>query len=255
MKRYLSREGIQKRSSDLPRPLDAVEKTKAMSEWSHKDYGLAASDLRVLSVLLNRQNAKNGRCDPGIDRLIADTGLSKRSVESAFSKLQQAGAIVRNLNLDRNRRKWIIQRPNLGPCTEHVLRNPERVEHIEELQVSAPEAASFCGEPPQAPAVIKEKKRKRKSVDVDALTQRVVRHSNTRNPRKEAQKHEAFEKKIISQFEHNGLGYGELLEIPTALLEDIRERWLRKTISGKEAADEMLQHLLDHSTWPERSDR
>jgi hypothetical protein len=55
--------------------------------------GLGPSDLWLLVRLANRMNHLNGRCDPGYDQLVEDSGLSKGQIPKSLKKLKRAGVI------------------------------------------------------------------------------------------------------------------------------------------------------------------
>lgn len=65
---------------------------QAMS-WAVKQK-LKAVDKIVLLMLANRTNSDTGRCDPSMDRLADDCGLSKTTTKEAIKRLSDAGLIV-----------------------------------------------------------------------------------------------------------------------------------------------------------------
>jgi hypothetical protein len=54
---------------------------------------LSGSEFRLIIALIDRANIRSGRCDPGTERLMADTNLCKRSVAGARAKLRKKGII------------------------------------------------------------------------------------------------------------------------------------------------------------------
>lgn len=48
----------------------------------------------ILMVLAIHHDEASGRCDPGIARLVAESGLSERAVYTALRTLKQRGAIT-----------------------------------------------------------------------------------------------------------------------------------------------------------------
>jgi hypothetical protein len=48
------------------------------------NFDLPVKQKMVLLMLANRTNADTGRCDPSMDKLAADCGMSKTSVKSAI---------------------------------------------------------------------------------------------------------------------------------------------------------------------------
>ena len=55
---------------------------------------LPALQKLVLIVLADRHNGDTGRCDPSMERISEDCGMSKRSVRSAIRSLETAGIIT-----------------------------------------------------------------------------------------------------------------------------------------------------------------
>lgn len=63
--------------------------------WEHIARNKFTSPTRlVLLTLAHRHNQETGRCDPSIDRLCEDTGLSARAVRYALRALEKAKVIV-----------------------------------------------------------------------------------------------------------------------------------------------------------------
>jgi AraC-like DNA-binding protein len=48
----------------------------------------------VLIALANRHNQETGRCDPSIERIASDLGISARSVQNGLRELEAQNAIV-----------------------------------------------------------------------------------------------------------------------------------------------------------------
>ncbi|ODA67659.1 hypothetical protein A7A08_01694 [Methyloligella halotolerans] len=57
--------------------------------------GLSAAAKAVGAVLIDHHNRATGQCDPGIERIMSRTGLSRRSVFRALAELERFGLIVR----------------------------------------------------------------------------------------------------------------------------------------------------------------
>ena len=58
------------------------------------DQKLSAREKIVLIVLANRRNATTGRCDPSVERIASDAGMSKSSVRAALRSLVGAGLVT-----------------------------------------------------------------------------------------------------------------------------------------------------------------
>lgn len=54
-----------------------------------KDAKITPSAKLVLICLANRHNQETGRCDPSLDRISDDTGLSERAVRNALRELEK----------------------------------------------------------------------------------------------------------------------------------------------------------------------
>jgi hypothetical protein len=72
-------------------PPEDGDKYRALVALSRLD--LCASELKLAIVLIDRANPRTGRCDPGTDCLVADTGLSERTIERARPRLRKRGII------------------------------------------------------------------------------------------------------------------------------------------------------------------
>ena len=57
------------------------------------DQKLSGLEKLVLLVLANRLNGTSGRCDPSVERIASDAGISKRSVQRQIKALADAGLI------------------------------------------------------------------------------------------------------------------------------------------------------------------
>jgi hypothetical protein len=55
---------------------------------------LPSSPKHVLTLLAYRHNDKNGRCDPSVSRLAAESGLDRTTVMRAIADLERVGALV-----------------------------------------------------------------------------------------------------------------------------------------------------------------
>jgi biotin operon repressor len=58
------------------------------------NFDLPVKQKMVLLMLANRTNADTGRCDPSMDKLAADCGMSKTSVKSAIRELKELGIVA-----------------------------------------------------------------------------------------------------------------------------------------------------------------
>ena len=58
------------------------------------DSGLSLKQKMVLLMLANRVNSDTGRCDPSMERLAEDCGMSRTSVKQAIRQLKDAGLIL-----------------------------------------------------------------------------------------------------------------------------------------------------------------
>jgi hypothetical protein len=67
---------------------DHKDKTIARSAMA-RDRWLTRSCAAVFEQLVDRFNRENGRCDPGVKRLMDDTGYSRRSIFGALKNLEQ----------------------------------------------------------------------------------------------------------------------------------------------------------------------
>jgi predicted transcriptional regulator len=56
---------------------------------------LRPSDRRVATLIIEHYNRRDGRCDPGIERLSSVLGLSRRTVFRSLKRLEVAGLIKR----------------------------------------------------------------------------------------------------------------------------------------------------------------
>lgn len=63
----------------------------AMSVMRRDD--IPASAKLVYVALANRHNQETGRCDPSVDRIMADTGMSRRAVIYGLRSLEKSGQI------------------------------------------------------------------------------------------------------------------------------------------------------------------
>jgi len=86
-----------------------------------KQLPISANAVTVLKALLRFMDGKTGRCDPCLDRLASQTGLSRRTVVRAVQVLRHFGLIdwVRRTELTGNARGAGAPRP-------HVPRRPRR---------------------------------------------------------------------------------------------------------------------------------
>lgn len=91
-----------------PLPLSPLQKLHVLEYWRLEKRDLTPATFAVLLALVRRQNSKSGTCFPSAESLMADTGLRRRAVDGALSKLQEVGAILRNPNPGPTRRKFVI---------------------------------------------------------------------------------------------------------------------------------------------------
>ena len=61
--------------------------------WAIKVEGCCASDKLVLLLLANRQNNDTGDCYPSIARVVAESGLGRRTVIRAIQRLEEIGLL------------------------------------------------------------------------------------------------------------------------------------------------------------------
>lgn len=81
-----------------------------------KQLPISANAVTVLKALLRFMDGKSGRCDPCLDRLASQTGLSRRTVVRAVQALRQFGLIdwVRRTELTGNARGQGPQRRQIS---------------------------------------------------------------------------------------------------------------------------------------------
>ena len=75
----------------LVEPLDSLRAIKIISFIPD----LTPSDRRVATLIIEHYRRRDGRCDPGIERLSALLGLSTRTVFRSIKRLEAAGLIKR----------------------------------------------------------------------------------------------------------------------------------------------------------------
>jgi len=64
----------------------------AMQVMARND--ISPSAKLVYVALANRHNQETGRCDPSVDRIMADTGMSRRAVIYGIRSLEKSGQIT-----------------------------------------------------------------------------------------------------------------------------------------------------------------
>jgi hypothetical protein len=99
---------------------------------------LSNGAFRVYIMLRVRRNRKTGQLDPGVPRIMKDTGLGKKTVERALNELESLG--------------WIFRKNNKGKPNDYSF--PESAITIKIPQVEQPSqgaaASSSNGTPPPA---------------------------------------------------------------------------------------------------------
>lgn len=230
------------RETRIPAPLNLVQKMQAIREWSHREHNLSASDISVFVAQVYRQNAKTGRCDPGIERLMEDTGCARSTVEHSLGKLRKQGAIAKNPRPGANKRKWIIYLLDAQLEPPKIKTQVEQNTHSETPRDPAEKPAEVCGNPPQDPADIKEKKKeKEKRTAIASRLGGVVQGNHALADRDKLRKEKSFEQKTKAAFECCGLGYEDLLKVPSKEFEAARDQWIEGEISIDDAIEVLLK--------------
>ncbi|OQP87588.1 hypothetical protein BTR14_03195 [Rhizobium rhizosphaerae] len=103
------------------------QKTQALYAL-HWMPGLSPSARRVAAWLVWHANGRTGRCDPGQSRLIAETGLSERSVRNAVKELIETRVLRRELRGTRSS-AYQLQWSELSNVTSRYEANAAQYEN------------------------------------------------------------------------------------------------------------------------------
>jgi DNA-binding Lrp family transcriptional regulator len=221
--------------------LDLVQKWQVAQHWAQQNPPLKRATYAVLMRLLDRQNPKTGRCDPSAAGLAEETGFTERSVRSAFSELEERGAIKRFRKARCARNQFMI-------FSVDELGHAARLAECKLLAggrkglnpVSAiPEACFRSNVKRLSPETRKETKKKKENAEkmkafgsaVDGVSQRAASVEMDLGQ---------FEKRVAKVFEKEGFGYEGLLSLPTGDLEEAFARMAAGDLGFAGAVGQLL---------------
>lgn len=200
--------------------LDLVQKWQVAQHWAQQNPPLKRATYAVLMRLLDRQNPKTGRCDPSAAGLAEETGFTERSVRSAFSELEERGAIKRFRKARRARNQFLIfsveelgQAARLTEC-KLLARGRKGLNPVSAI----PEACFRSNVKGLSPETRKETKKKKENAEnPNALGSAAI--GVRRGPALVEIDLGQFEQRVAKVFEKEGLGYEGLLSLPTGDVE------------------------------------
>jgi len=224
------------------KPLDLLQKWHSNQHWICQSPPLTRSALVVLARLLDRQNPKTGRCDPSAVGILEETGLSERSVRSAFKELEERGALKRYRINRRSRNQFIIFSVAELAQNQKSSRSKMKAEKQKDLQPIAALPAIHCrlNLQPAAPETIKETIKKKERAERKSGG-RLRSCNNAIGPKPTNFGLGDFEQRLVKIFIREGYGYEGLMEIPASEMEAVYNQMCCGNISFSQAVGAILE--------------
>jgi hypothetical protein len=195
---------------DLPkaswRGLDLKQKAQVLFAWSHQNI-LMPAEFRVLANLVHRQHPESAQCNPGVARIMKDTGYSERQVRAAIAGLKKKGVITAHQEDPQSTNNYTLF------TVEHYIENAARlglivVRNGKQVQFHAPKPAGNCRADLQNSAPKKEIK---KNLEMEDPEKSIVSGYTASEKRRD------YEARLTQGFQKKGFCYEDYLNLPLEL--------------------------------------
>jgi DNA-binding Lrp family transcriptional regulator len=221
-------------------PLDLLQKWKVSQYWACQQPPLTRASLSVLLRLLERQNPKNGRCDPSAVRLGNETGFSERTIRSAFKELEERGAVKRYRKAQRSRNQFLIF--SVAELSQHApMKGSGPHGQLRDVKLASANPATYDRVNLQQPAPQTIKETIKKSAGAERKLGNGAMLCPIRGSNELADLGLGeFERRVAKVFEREGYGYEGLMALPVGTVESIYIKLQAGKLTFGRAVGELL---------------